>query len=330
MKTLLPNTLLLISAYCILASGFASAAPPKPVAKSKAGIELLAGKRVLVLGDSITEAGSYVSFMDYLLQKGNPEKTFDIVSVGLSAETTSGLKEKGSVRPCVHDRLESALSAVKPAVVIACYGMNDGIYQPYDTGRMKAFETGMTRLVTDCVNAGAKVALVTPPVYDYANNSGSPNFRPTNDVERAKQTDRVTYDEVLAKFAEWEVKHPPAGVVAVADLHTPMAAELAKRREKDSSFKFANDGIHPQELGHLFMALEILKGLGVATLEGTPEKILADIKADPLFPLVNKRRTLRTNAWMGYINSTRSKTAAEREATALQVKIDALRGKSAN
>ncbi|MEO5716354.1 MAG: SGNH/GDSL hydrolase family protein [Luteolibacter sp.] len=318
MKKHLQATFFLLTACSVFS--IATAAPSAPVAKNAPGVELLAGKRVLVLGDSITQAGSYVSFIDYFLQKGNPGKSFDIVSTGLASETASGLSEAGHAggafpRPCVHERLKRALSAVKPAVIIACYGMNDGIYLPYDDARMKAFIDGITKLASAAKTARAQVVLVTPPVYD-----GAP------------------YDGVLAKFAEWEVRHPPAGVVAVADLHTPMAADLAARRAANPAFKFANDKIHPSEFGHLVMALEILKGLGVPTPEGTPEKILADIKADPLFALVDKRRILRSNAWLAHIGYTREKKVApktgdidatEREAAALQVEIDLLLRKQA-
>ncbi|HEX7260496.1 MAG TPA: SGNH/GDSL hydrolase family protein [Luteolibacter sp.] len=303
-------------------AGIAAAAPSKIAAQPVPGVERLAGKRVLILGDSITQAGSYVSFMEYFLQKGNPGKSFDIVSAGLGSETTSGLSEPGHAggafpRPCVHERLDRALRAVKPAVVLACYGMNDGIYQPYDETRMKAFRDGITKLASEAKSARADVVLITPPVFERA--------------------DRAVYEPVLAKFAEWEVQHPPAGVVAVVDLHTPMNAALVARRAVNPAFKFTTDGIHPGELGHLVMALEIIKGLGAPTPEGTPEKILADIKADPLFALVNKRRVLRSSAWLAHIGYTREKkvapktgdiAATEREVAALQVEIDTLRRKA--
>lgn len=316
MKTRLHTALFLLSAGAVL-----SAASPGAVANKASGVELLAGKRVLVLGDSITQAGEYVSFLEYLLQKTNPGKNFDMVSAGLASETTSGLSEKDHAggafpRPCVHERLDRALTAVKPAIVMACYGMNDGIYLPYDESRMQAFRDGVTKLAAVAKSAGAQVVLITPPVFDGA-----------------------AYDDVLTKFSEWEVQHPPAGVVAVADLHTPMAAALATRRAADPAFKFAKDGVHPSELGHLIMALEILKGLDVATPDGTPEMILSAIKADPIFALVDKRRTLRSNAWLAYIGYTREKKVApktgdietaERNAAALQEEIDGMRGKSAS
>lgn len=57
--------------------------------------EALAGKRIVVLGDSITQGGTYVSFMDYFLQKARPQLRFEVYPLGLSSETLSGLSEAG-------------------------------------------------------------------------------------------------------------------------------------------------------------------------------------------------------------------------------------------
>ena len=246
-----------------------------------------------MLGDSITQAGHYVSYVEYLLQKHDPKLDIDIISVGLSSETTSGLSEAGHAggkfpRPCVHERLDRALAAVKPAVVVACYGMNDGIYLPYSEEQMAAFRDGVTRLAARCQAIGAQVIMVTPPVYD---NRGSAS----------------TYDQVLAKFAAWEVTSPPPGVVAVADLHTLMAASLIKRQQADASFHLSKDGVHPGELGHLIMALSIVQELKIQTLPGTPDELLSVINADPLFALVKKHRETRSQGWLQHIGYTREK-----------------------
>ncbi|MEI6178301.1 MAG: SGNH/GDSL hydrolase family protein [Verrucomicrobiota bacterium] len=286
-----------------------------------ANVDLLAGKRVMILGDSITQQGTYVSFLEYFLQKHHAAKRFDIVNVGLSSETASGLSETGHAggafpRPCVHERLKRALTAVKPQVVVACYGMNDGSYLPVDDERMKACQDGITKLAGDCQAAGARVILVTPPVFD------------------AKNTEGWNYDETLCKFAEWEVKHPPQGVVAVADLHTAMSAALAERRKANPNFHFSGDSVHPNELGHLVMAQAILKGLSISMPPGSPEELLAAAKADPLFKVVCQHRETRSAAWLASIGYTRERkvapgtgdlNAAESNAQQIQRKIDEIR-----
>jgi hypothetical protein len=105
----------------------------------------LSNKRVLWLGDSITQAGDYVTFVEYFLEKQYPAEGFDFVSIGLASETASCLSEKTHPfpRPCVQERLQRALDLVKPQVVVACYGMNDGIYHPQSAERILAFQRGL-------------------------------------------------------------------------------------------------------------------------------------------------------------------------------------------
>lgn len=314
-----PGCIFPMAAASVFLAFSAVAAVVPPAGPSKAG--LLETGRVMILGDSITQNGQYVSFVEYFLQKARPTAAYDIVSVGLASETTSGLSEPGHAggafpRPCVHERLKRALDAVKPQVVIACYGMNDGIYLELNPERMKAFQDGVTKLVSDCKAAGARVILVTPPVFD------------------AKARDGWNYDRTLREFAAWEVEHPPEGVAATVDLHTFMGAALAERQGKDPGFHFSGDQVHPGPLGHLVMAQAILKGLDVPTPPGDAEDLLAAANADPLFKLVSQHRETRSNAWLAHIGYTRERTvapdsgnlaAAEEKAREIQQKIDALK-----
>ncbi|MFX8856446.1 hypothetical protein ABTM81_19615, partial [Acinetobacter baumannii] len=70
-----------------------------------------------------------MALLEYFLEKNHPELKFDIVNAALASETTSGLTEEGhpGPRPCILDRIDRALADVKPKLVIACYGINDGI-----------------------------------------------------------------------------------------------------------------------------------------------------------------------------------------------------------
>src|SRR5204863_179949 len=173
-------------------------------------VDAVAGKRVVFLGDSITQSGGYVGFTTYYLEKLYPKKDFDFIGLGLASETLSGLSEDGHAggnfpRPCLFERLDRLLEKAKPEVVFACYGMNDGIYLPLDKDRFAAFQKGVTKLIEQCKKAGVKqIFLVTPPIYD---------FRPTKG-----ETD---YDAVLAEYARWETGLALPGV-HIIDLHTAM------------------------------------------------------------------------------------------------------------
>ena len=324
----------LCAAFLSAASFFFSPVYAQTAASGKSPvIELLAGRRVMVLGDSITQSGQYVSFLEYYLNRQYPEHSFDIVNIGLSSETTSGLSEPNHAggkfpRPCVHERLGRALEKVRPQVVIACYGMNDGIYAPPDEERMRAFQNGITRLVQECRAMGAQVILVTPPIFEGG------NYRSVSSTDAKPPVYEGGYNTVLDQFAAWEKEHPPEGVAAVIDLHSFMAAARAERQKTVPDFKFTRDNIHPKELGHLVMAQAILQALQVPMPDAPAEELLKSAQADPLFALVDQHRTLRSKAWLMHVGYVRERTVApnsgdlaadEAKAAVLQREIDKLR-----
>ena len=95
-----------------------------PFLHASPAIESIAGKKTVFLGDSITQAGTYVSFTSYYLQRFHPEKDFDIYPLGLGSETVSGLSEEGHAggrfpRPSLFERLDRVLAKVKPEIVFA-------------------------------------------------------------------------------------------------------------------------------------------------------------------------------------------------------------------
>lgn len=280
---------------------------------SAADVDALAGRRVVFLGDSITQSGGYVAFTTYYLERLYPQKDFDVLGLGLASETLSGLSEDGHAggkfpRPCLFERLGRLLDKARPDVVFACYGMNDGIYLPLAKDRAAAFQKGVTRLIALCQDFGAKqVFLVTPPIYDFTPNG-----------------DEFNYDGVLAEYAKWETGLKAPGVTAI-DVHTAMRKARAARTEP-----FSKDRVHPGDDGHLVIARTILAALGVKA----PDETVATVKVDPLFKLVEQKRAARSAAWMRHVGYTREKTVkpeplgtAEADAAKVQEGIDALRRK---
>ena len=93
MKLLLAITLCLAPHATLRAADTPVTLTPPSAAKA------LSGKRVMTLGDSVTQDGRYVSFIEYYLQKQNPTLDFDFINAGLASETTSGLTEEGHPGP---------------------------------------------------------------------------------------------------------------------------------------------------------------------------------------------------------------------------------------
>ena len=101
----------------------------------------LKAKRILFLGDSITAAGEFVNMIEMQLRLQSVDPMPELVNAGLPSEGCTGLSEPDHPfpRPDVHERLDRALAAVKPDVVVACYGMNDGIYYPFSQERFQKY-----------------------------------------------------------------------------------------------------------------------------------------------------------------------------------------------
>jgi hypothetical protein len=76
-----------------------------------------------------------------------------------------GMPAVVSCAPSCVSGLGRVLTAYKPTLVVLGYGINDGIFQPLDEGRFKAYRDGLTSVRAECLKAGAKVVLLTPPPY---------------------------------------------------------------------------------------------------------------------------------------------------------------------
>lgn len=301
-----------------------------PAGRATAGQDLLVThQRVLVLGDSITHGGRYVSFLEYYLHELAPGAGCDLISIGLSGETVSGLSEPGLPYPrsCVRERLDRALTAVKPGVVLAFYGMNDGIYHPPAPERRAAFLAGLQQLREKVAAAGARLVLLTPTVFEPERLAAK--TVPATAAVFGYETPYAGYDETLADLAHVTVGFQQEGVLVV-DIHSAMQAALAGHRARDRGFYFTKDGVHPGDLGHLLIAQTLARALGLQIPATADEEELARILRQPVFDLIHARRQLRSEAWLAYIGYSRERPyksawvdAAESAAGLLQRQIDA-------
>ena len=309
MKRLSSTLLFLLLAPCLLAS---TALKP----------EDLAGKRVVFLGDSITHQGTWVSFLQYYLLREKPGLEFDFISVGLASETASGLTEEDHPfpRPCIHTRLDKVLAATKPDVLIACYGMNDGIYHPAGPERERAYHKGIMKLVDKAKAVGVgKVILLSPGTFEGKNT--------VTEGPYGYKRPHAEYDNVLAGYAKWIRSLNLPGVIGI-DIHTPMSSYANEKRETNPDFVLAKDGVHPQPIGHFVMAHGVLSQLGIKA-RNDHESELKIVTADPLYKLTNDHRTIRSKGWLPYIGYTRGKTfktdsieETEEKAAALMTQIN--------
>ncbi len=257
--------------------------------------ELPAAQRILFLGDSITHGGGYVAYIDTALTISRPDLHKEILSCGLSSETVSGLSEPGHAggqfpRPSVHERLDRVLAQMKPDLVVACYGMNDGIYMPLSEDRFAAFRQGMTLLHDKVIASGAKIVHMTPPVFDNV-----PIQARTDPTGKDATKQYAGYDEVLAKYAAWLVEKRDYDGWAVIDLHYVMDQVIKGVRPSDPAFTFSNDGVHPNDAGHRLMAQNVLDAWAMHTIAGKED---IHPKAVEIHKLIAAKQALLRDAWL--------------------------------
>ena len=227
---------------------------------------------ILFLGDSITAAGGYVRAIDAALTNQSPENPYRIINRGKSSETVSGLSEAyhPGVRPCLFARLKNEIESAKPDWVVACYGINDGIYHPYDDSRFEAYKAGINRLIKEVHASGSHMILLTSPPYA----SAGPAFpEGTDAVTRKKllaeankqaneeavkdpnkygyRTPYAYYDQVMETYAAWLLTLNNQEDVWVIDLRKAILPRVKETHGKDP--------IHPNKLGQDLMAVSFLE-----------------------------------------------------------------------
>jgi len=226
----------------------------------------------LFLGDSITRAGGYVRSIATELEKQNPANPPRVINHGRNSETISDLSEPyhPGRRPCVLSRLDQELAAVKPDWLVACYGMNCGIYHPFNEKRLIAYQTGIEILIKKAHASGCRLILLTPPPYakdgpplpDGASKAvgekllSKANAKAELEAEKnpnkfGYRTPYAYYDRVLARYADWLLTLNDRKNLWVIDIRRPMVARKSETHGRDP--------IHPNRRGHLIMSEAFLK-----------------------------------------------------------------------
>ena len=265
--------------------------------------QLPTAERILFLGDSITYQGTYVTIIEAALIAQYPERHFVVLNLGLSSETVSGRSEEGHAggrfpRPDLHERLDRILTQSKPELVIACYGMNDGIYHPFDAGRFASFQHGVRRLREKVIGSGADIIHLTPPVFD-------PQPIATKVLPARRDhypAPFAGYNGVLDIYAKWLSDQSKEAGWVVWDLHGEMNRALAVARASDPTFTFARDGVHPNAAGHLVMAGPILRQWGLkTTTAGWP----LHPRGEEIFKLVQQKQETLRDSWLSTVGHQR-------------------------
>ena len=253
------------------------------------------------LGDSNTFAGGYVAILDAWLDspelKGSCPK---LLNLGVASETASGESEVDHpfMRPCVHARLEKVLEMTRPSVVFICYGMNDGIYEPFNEKNFAAYRAGMIRLAARIKSTGARLVCLTPPIFEPGPLAAQGKLGPSPNGRYAYFAPAPDYDLVLEKQAAWCLTNEIEADLVI-DVHSMMEAEAKRARASNPEFAFTRDGVHFGPQAHRLIANAVLESLGA------PDAVLAKFPSDEAVELARKRMLLLRDAYLSATGKNR-------------------------
>lgn len=216
--------------------------------------------RVIFVGNSITEAGAYVSYIYLYYMTHFPGKQLVIMNGGIGGDKASD----------IYRRLDYDILAKKPNVLILTFGMNDTGYFEFnnsDSDKTAAERIEASRknyvMVEDRLKKLPNIqkVLMSSPPYDETAKFNNNIFR----GKHKAMLEVVKFQEAAAKRNGWPF----------ADLFRPMTALNEQLQQKDSAFTIiGQDRVHPGNAGHLVMASLFLKNQG---LSGVP---VADVRID--------------------------------------------------
>jgi lysophospholipase L1-like esterase len=262
-----------------------------------------AAKRIVFLGDSITHAGGYIAIVEAAMRVEYPDRPIpEFINLGLPSETVSGLSEPGHAggafpRPDLHERLARVLAETKPDWVVACYGMNCGMYYPLNDERFAKFKSGIQRLHTQVEMSGAKIIHLTPaffdalPIQDRLLPDGLEEYRQPY----------AKYDDVLEAYTRWMLEQKANGW-EVLDVHGAMKSAVTHARKTDPNFTLASDGVHPNAAGQAIVARPLAEHWGLSL---DPSGLPKHPNAAKLVELVAARHNRLKLSWLTITKHTR-------------------------
>jgi len=219
------------------------------------------GDKVMFVGNSITDAGFYHSYIWLYYMTRFPDQRITIYNRGIGGDDAGQM----------YDRLETEVFNDQPTVVALTFGMNDSGYFEYlqksaDSVRKekvaRSYQSFLKIEKTFNSHPGVRKIIFTSPPYDETTKAVKNNYFPGK--TKAMQ-EIVAFQQEIAAKNHWPL----------IDLFNPMSAINSSNQAKDSLFTLGGgDRIHPGMDGHLVMAWLFLKAQGLAG------KNVADITVD--------------------------------------------------
>lgn len=201
-----------------------------------------ADKRIVFLGDSITQAGAqpggYISLMRESLAAAGYSQAFELIGAGIG----------GNKVPDLQKRLEADVLAKNPDLVFVYIGINDVWHWSHPCCKDKQggttkenYEAGLRDIVKRIKAKGAQIVMCTPTVIG----------------EKADGTNEP--DKMLDEYAAITRKVAKDNNLPVCDLRQAFVSYLKiKNKENASKGVLTSDEVHLNAAGNAFLALQMM------------------------------------------------------------------------
>lgn len=219
------------------------AASPQP---SHIPFTLHQGDRLVLIGDSITEANRHSRMLETYLAVCLPKLDVEVRNLGKGGETAEGFLK----------RIETECLKYQPSAATICYGMNDAGYLDNNRAGSDAFHTASKKIVSMLKATGVRIVLASPgcigrlPSWEFV--------RELNGTLDGINTTLLDIRDEAVAIAEAEqlpfVDH-------FWNLYQARFAS-AEKYGADYAVCGADDGVHPSWAGHVVMAFGLFSAFG--------------------------------------------------------------------
>lgn len=211
------------------------------------------GDRIVFAGNSITEAGFYLSYIWLYYMVHYPNSRIEVINGGVG----------GDVAEQIYRRLDGDLLPNKPSKLIVSFGMNDSKYFEYTDKEHPMTEEKRAAIVETSYKSFEKIEdkLKQHPEISPIIMASSPYEETVQQKGDNFKGKAIT----MSRIVDFQKKAAAKQNWAFVDLFHPMTAINEKQQKKDPSYTSTGpDRIHPGSAGHFIMAYIFLKDQGLA------------------------------------------------------------------
>ena len=195
------------------------------------------GDRVVLIGDTFTERAQAHGYLETIVTAANPGKAIAFRNLGWSGDTVHGHARAGFGTPADGFKaLTKGVLGLKPTVLVVGYGMSESFH---GKGGVPDFVSGLNGLLDALAPSRARVVLLSPIAHERLD---------------PPLPDPTAHNEILAAYRD--------AVKAVAAERRAEFVDLYEATTGPSARPLTDNGIHPNALGHWYLASVIARALG--------------------------------------------------------------------